>query len=131
FLRAGREGVREDGVHQGGPYGVLDELVLDLDPRVVRGHGVGRLEPLRTLDLNGETLSACARGVVGPPAPEIVVDEAARARVVRGPSAQERLGLALVDRVDVLVVVVHDLQIRPQAELVQNVTNVPRNLNGV
>jgi len=93
-LRAGGDGGRLDGIHRRSPHGVLHEVVLDLDPRPVRGGGIGCLEPLRVLDLGVEAVDAHARGVVRSPTSEIDVDEAARAEVRRAPSAQERLGAA-------------------------------------
>jgi hypothetical protein len=66
-LRAGREGVRRGGVYQGDPDGLLDQSVLDLDPRAVGGRGIGRLEPLRLVDRRIEAPAAVAREVAKPP----------------------------------------------------------------
>ena len=56
------------------------------------------------------------------------VDEIARGRVVRDPTPQVCLRLAAVDRLEPLVYRVHDLQVGSQAELVQDLNDVPTDL---
>ena len=126
-LRAGREDIRLDLVRQGGPYGVLDELVLDLHPRAVRCSGIGHLESQRLIHLGVKALEAEAREVADRPAPELNVDEVGRGWEERAPSAHVRLWLAIpVDRLVVLLAVVHDLQVRAEAQFVQDLDDVPR-----
>ena len=88
----GRERVRSDGVREGCPHCLLDELVLDLHPRGVRRRGIGHLELLRLPDPGVEAVAAEARYVRAGPAPEVRLDEVARTQVVRRPSAQVHVG---------------------------------------
>jgi hypothetical protein len=86
-LHTARERVRGDGFVKGAPDGVLDELVLDLDPRAVRGREVGLLEPLGLLDLGVEAGAAQARQVLRRSAVERGGGELAGA-----PGSRDRVG---------------------------------------
>ena len=85
-LRTGGEGVRRTEVRQGRPHRVLDEPVFDLDPRGVRGRGIGRPEPQRLVDRGIQAFVAQARGVGARATDELGWDEIARARVARDSS---------------------------------------------